>query len=262
MPSAHTSPKFERTSCSDLETWLILAANQFKCRWLFSRCCLLRRRQQRRLQLSFCFILFCSVFCCLCITPFFVWHFSHIWVGKHYSRSRVSLNGILQKNPIRVVRVIKTGKASAHVHLVWLFFLLSVCGFCLFILLSISVSFSSCQFREHKRVVVAQLAPLSGSWLGFHYSLHWPHGPLNAHVRNDYEIQSKQSNSTCFAVANGNLSFIRLRGNISTKSNSNKMFNKLLKRITADEDISKFCSFCNKSASIYEPRPKLKQVKD
>lgn len=122
MPSAHTSPKFERTSCSDLETWLILAANQFKCRWLFSRCCLLRRRRQRRLQLSFCFILFCSVFCCLCITPFFVWHFSHIWVGKYYSRSRVSLNGILQKNPIRVVRVIKTGKASAHVHLVWLFF--------------------------------------------------------------------------------------------------------------------------------------------
>lgn len=127
MPSAHTSPKFERTSCSDLETWLILAANQFKCRWLFSRCCLLRRRQQRRLQLSFCFILFCSVFCCLCITPFFVWHFSHIWVGKHYSRSRVSLNGILQKNPIRVVRVIKTGKASAHVHLVWIFFFCCLC---------------------------------------------------------------------------------------------------------------------------------------
>lgn len=48
------------------------------------------------------------------------------WQILRYSRSRVSLNGILQKNPIRVVRVIKTGKASAHVHLVWLFFCLCV----------------------------------------------------------------------------------------------------------------------------------------
>lgn len=126
-----------------------------------------------------------------------------------------------------------------------------------FTLLSISVSFSSCQFREHKRVAVvvvyAQLAPLSGSWLGFHYSLHWPHGPLNAHVRNDYEIQSRQSNSTCFALANGNLSFIRLRGNISSKSNGNKMFNKLLRELQRMKISTSFVVFATNLVRFTRP---------
>lgn len=69
----HTQVLNSNELLQDLETWLILAANQFKCRWLFSRCrchCCCRCQLRRRLQLSFCFILFCSVFLLLLHNPF------------------------------------------------------------------------------------------------------------------------------------------------------------------------------------------------